>query len=310
MMRQNSTLGILCLLGGVSVFSVQDLILKLLSGTYPLPQAMVLRSLTALPFLLAISWWFDGSLRSIASPGWPRMLLRGVLLFAAYTSYYLALAALPITTTVALYFTAPLMITILSVAMLGERVSWQRWAAVVAGFGGVLILLRPGSDLFDWAALMPVFCGFAYGLSMIFARRMGAQDTAAAMAFWGNIVFLAGALLLSAIFGAGAYEGQGHASLAFLTRGWVWPTAFDAALMCLCGAIAAVGLTLLTQAYRVAQSSTVAPFEYSAIFWGVIWGWFFFADLPDARGWAGIAIVIGAGLYILHRETIEARAAA
>lgn len=308
MLRQNNTFGILCLVAGIAIFSVQDLILKLLSGTYPLPQAMVLRSLTALPFLLLITRVFDGNLRTIASAGWPRMVARGLLLFLSYTSYYLALAALPIATTVALYFTAPLMITILSVVMLGEAVNWRRWLAVVAGFAGVVILVRPGSDLFDWAALMPVFCGLTYGLSMVLARRMGETDTAAAMAFWGNIVFLTSALFLSVIFGTGRFEGQSHPSLQFLTRGWVWPTVLDTALMCLCGLIAAMGLTLLTQAYRVAQSSTVAPFEYTSIFWGVLWGWYFWSDLPDSTGWLGIAIIIGAGLYILHRERVVATA--
>jgi drug/metabolite transporter (DMT)-like permease len=80
---------------------------------------------------------------------------------------------------------------------------------------------------------------------------------------------------------------------------------FDAGLMCFCGVIAAVGLTLLTQAYRVAQSSTVAPFEFTFMFWGVLWGWLFWNDLPDMLGWAGIAIIICAGLYVLHRERLE-----
>jgi drug/metabolite transporter (DMT)-like permease len=301
----HSSRGILFLVAGIAVFSVQDLILKLLSGTYPLHQAMVLRSLTAIPILLVIVWGFDGTFRTLVSRGWPAMLGRGLLNFAAYTAYYLALAALPISTTVALYFTAPLIITILSVVLLREQVSLQRWLAVAAGFGGVVLMVRPGSDLFDWAALLPVFCGFAYALSMIMARTMGRTETAGAMAFWGNIAFLVCAAALSIWYGPGTREGLGHPSLAFLTRGWVWPTAFDAGLMCLCGVIAAVGLTLLTQAYRVAQSSTVAPFEFTFMFWGVLWGWLFWNDLPDGLGWIGIAIIIGAGLYVLHRERLE-----
>jgi drug/metabolite transporter (DMT)-like permease len=300
-----STLGILCLIAGVAVFSVQDLILKLLSGTYPLHQAMLLRSITAIPILLVIVWWFDGTLSTLVSRGWTAMLGRGVLNFAAYTAYYLALAALPLATTVALYFTAPLIITVLSVILLREQVSSRRWLAVLAGFGGVILMIRPGGDLFDWAALLPIFCGFAYAATMIMARTMGRTETAGAMAFWGNIAFLVCAAALAIWYGPGTREGLGHPSLAFLTRGWAMPDATDAALMCLCGVIAAVGLTLLTQAYRVAQSSTVAPFEYTFMFWGVLWGWLFWNDLPDPLGWAGIAIIIAAGLYVLHRERVE-----
>lgn len=305
MSRSSNTTGILCLTAGIAVFSVQDLILKLLSGDYPLHQAMVLRSLTAIPFMLAIVRLFDGSLRTLLSRGWPAMLGRGLLNFTAYTAYYLALAALPMATTVALYFTAPLIITVLSVIVLHEKVSARRWLAVVAGFAGVLIMVRPGGDLFDWAALLPVFCGFAYAASMILARTMGSRDTAAAMAFWGNLAFLLCGLALSAYYGTGQHAGDSHPSLAFLTRGWATPTGFDLFLMCACGAIAAIGLTLLTHAYAIGQSSVVAPFEFTFAFWGILWGWLFWSDLPDALGWLGIAIIIAAGVYVLRAEGTE-----
>ena len=302
MTRRDNINGILCLCAGIAIFSVQDLILKLLSGEYPLHQAMVLRSISAVPFMLAIVGWFDGTLSTLISPRWPAMLARGGLNFLAYTAYYLALAALPMATTVALYFTAPLIITVLSVLMLGERVSARRWAAVAAGFGGVVLMVRPGGDLFDWAALLPIFCGLAYALSMIMARVMGARDSAAAMAFWGNIAFLLCGLALSAWFGPGHHAAAIHPSLAFLTRGWVMPGAFDLFLMCACGFIAAVGLTLLTHAYRIGQSSVVAPFEFSFAFWGILWGWMFWGDLPDGLGWLGIGVIIAAGILVLRAE--------
>ena len=293
---------ILSLVAGIAIFSVQDLILKLLSGDYPLHQAMVLRSLTAIPFMLAITRIFDGTFATLVTGNWPAMLARGLLNFAAYTAYYLALAALPMATTVALYFTAPLFITLLSVFLLHEKVSANRWLAILVGFGGVIIMVRPGGALFDWAALLPVFCGFAYGLSMVMARFMGARNTAAAMAFWGNIAFLLCSLALAAVYGSGAHADLAHPSLAFVTRGWVWPSAFDAFLMCACGFIAAVGLTLLTQAYRIGQNSLVAPFEFTFAFWGMLWGWLFWRDLPDALGWLGIAVIIGAGIYVVRSE--------
>lgn len=294
--------GILCLVLGIAIFSVQDLILKLLSGDYPLHQAMVLRSLTAIPCLLVITRVFDGGLFGLVSRTWPAMLGRGFLNFFAYTAYYLALAALPMATTVALYFTAPLIIVVLSVVILGESVSPRRWLALLAGFAGVVIMVRPGGTLFDWAAVLPIMCGAAYALSMILARTMGTKDSAAAMAFWGNLAFLGAALGLSAVFGQGGWGEGVHPSLAFLVRGWVWPDVTDALLMCLCGVIAAVGLTLLTQAYRIGASSVVAPFEFTFAFWGILWGWVFWGDLPDGLGWAGIALIIGAGVYVLRAE--------
>jgi drug/metabolite transporter (DMT)-like permease len=232
-----------------------------------------------------------------------------VLNFLAYTAYYLALAALPMATTVALYFTAPLMITLLSALVLKEQVGARRWLAVAVGFLGVVIMVQPGGDVFDWAALLPVFCGAAYAGSMVLARIMGTRDSAAALAFWGNIAFLLCAAALALVYGSGAHEGAGHPSLAFLTRGWVWPEAKDTALMCACGIIAAIGLTLLTQAYRIAANSVVAPFEFTFAFWGILWGWLFWGDLPDGLGWLGIAIIIAAGIYVVRVDGPTKKAA-
>ncbi|AWB48959.1 EamA/RhaT family transporter [Gemmobacter aquarius] len=300
-LRRDSAKGVAFLVAGVAVFSVQDLILKLLSGDYPLHQAMVLRSLTAIPFLLALVH-YEAGLKSLFTPGTGAMIRRGGIMFLAYTAYYIALPALPMATTVALYFSAPLFITLLSVLILKEHVGPRRWLALLAGFVGVVIMVRPTGAVFEWAALLPVLSGFAYALSMISARRLGVTESAAALAFWGNAVFLAAALVMSAILGTGAYGDQAHPSLAFLLRGWAMPTAFDALLMMSCGIIAAAGLTLLTQAYRIAEASVVTPFEYTGLLWSVIYGWAFWQQWPDATAWGGIAIIIGAGLYVLWRE--------
>ena len=297
--------GILALVFGIAIFSVQDVILKQLSGDYPLHQAMVIRSLTALPFHLAIVWWFDGRLSTITTPGWWKMLARGLLNFVAYTAYYLGLAYMPLPDTIALFFTSPLFITLTAILFLGERVRAVTALAVVAGFAGVLLIVKPGGAGFDLAALLPVLGALGYALSMVVARPLGRRESAAAMAFWGNVCFLLCALVLSGIYGGGAHAGAAHPSLAFLTRGWVTPTLTDLGLMAGCGVIAAVGLTLLTHAYRIAPSSSIAPFEYSFMFWGVLWGWLFWDKLPDGLAWVGIAVIIGAGLVVIRAPATE-----
>lgn len=301
--------GILALVAGIAIFSVQDLILKLLSGDYPLHQAMVLRSLTALPFHLAIVWWFDGRLSTITTPGWGWMLLRGLLNFTAYTAYYLGLAALPMATTIALFFTAPLFITLASALFFRDRVAPATALAVALGFAGVLLIVRPGES-FGWVALLPILGALGYALSMLAARKLGETETAAAMAFWGNTCFLICALALSAVYGSGSLHAASDPALAFLTRGWIAPPARDLALMASCGVIAAVGLTLLTQAYRIAASASVAPFEYSFMIWGLLWGWLVWGDLPDTLAWIGIAVIIGAGLVVIRADTAPAKAKA
>jgi drug/metabolite transporter (DMT)-like permease len=303
------SVGILCLVTGIAVFSVQDVILKRLSGEYPLYQAMIIRSLTALPLHALIVLWMDGRLSTIASPRWPWMFARGFLNFVAYTAYYLGLAAMPMADTVALFFTAPLFITTAAVLFLGERMTTTTLFAVAMAFGGVLLIVRPGAGLFDPAALLPILGALGYAMSMLAARVLGRTETAMAMAFWGNLTSLAAALALAALFGAGGHDGAAHPSLAFLTRGWQPMPAQDLALFMSCGLIASIGLSLLTQAYRIAPSTTVAPFEYTFIIWGLLWGWTFWGQLPTSLGVLGIGFLIIAGIIVVRDDEAKKKAA-
>ena len=304
--RDERLKGILCLVAGIALFSLQDLIIKLLSSEYPVHQALAVRAATTAPILLALVA-VDGGLRSLASPRAGLLLVRGCVMFAAYLSYYLGLAALPLAYCVSLYFTAPLFITALSTVVLGERVGPRRWAAVAIGFAGVLVMVRPGSEVFDWAALLPVAAACAYAVSTMLARHLGATESAGVMSFYGNAIYLIAGLALAAVFGDGRHAMEVHDSLAFLTRSWVMPTATDLALMIFCGVLAAGGLSFLSQAYRVAPAAVVAPFEYTSLGWGVLWGYLFFSDLPGPWTWVGVSIIVGAGLFVLYRERATGR---
>ena len=196
-----------------------------------------MRSLTAVPGLLFLVHR-DGGMGTILTPGWRNMALRGMLNSLAYPSYYLAIAALPLASTVTLYFTAPLFITLLSILFLGETVSTLRWLALVTGFFGVLVALQPGSSLFDWAGILPVAAGFFYGAAMVIGRSLGARETAPAMAFYSNLAFLLLGAGLSLAFASGDHDGGTHESLAFLVRGWSKPGLADLLMMMACGAIA------------------------------------------------------------------------
>ena len=301
--------GILALVVGIAVFSLQDVILKRLSGDYPLYQAMIIRSLTAIPLLLIIVRVLDGRLTTITTPNWTLMLARGFLNFVAYTAYYLGLAAMPMADTVALFFTAPLFITIFAALVFKERIGPTNLFALLAGFAGMLMIFNPSASVFDPAALLPVLGAFGYALTQLATRVLGRTETAAAMTFWGNLTFLASALALAAVFGSGAHDGSVHPSLAFLTRGWQDMPLRDLLLFMACGVIASIGLSLLTYAYRVAPSSSVAPFEYSFIIWGVLWGWLFWEQLPTELAWAGIGLLIGAGLLVVRAEAQNEKAA-
>jgi drug/metabolite transporter (DMT)-like permease len=296
---RRSLKAIASLSAGVLVFSLQDVIIKTVAGSYPVHEVVAIRCIVALPLLLAMLHW-QGGIRAVLSPrkGW--LALRGAILIVAYTTYYLALPVLPLASVVALYFTAPLFVTAMAGPFLGERIGLHRWAAALIGFGGVIVMMRPTGGLFDLAALLPVVAAMTYGAAQLMARRLGATDSAPVMAFYQNLMFLIGALAMAALFSDAAPAADGRGSLAFLTRPWSWPGARDLLLMAACGPIAAAGMVLLTQAYRLAEANLVASFEYTGLIWASLWGFSLWGEIPNASTLAGAALIVGAGLYVLY----------
>ena len=298
-MHNPSLRGILYLCIGVLVFSTQDAIIKQVSGGYPLTEVVCMRSCVGLPILWALMQ---------KEAGWQSMLwvhrgplaLRGLIMLGSYGAYYLAFPALPLADAVALYFTVPLFVTALAGPVLGEHVGWKVWAAVVLGFCGVLVMLQPGSGLFEPAALLSLLAASLYGVAMLMARKFGNQLPTAVMAFYQNGFFLVGPALIAAGLHLAGIERASHPSLLFLVRPWVMPTVPDTLLIGLCGLVAAAGTMLLTAAYRVAKSSTVTPFEYTGILWAPLWGFLFFAEVPKLSTFAGAAIIGVAGLIAMR----------
>jgi drug/metabolite transporter (DMT)-like permease len=133
------------------------------------------------------------------------------------------------------------------------------------------------------------------------ARRLGATDSAPVMAFYQNLLFLTGALVMAGLFGQGGYQGDNTGSLGFLLRAWTMPSMTDFLLMAATGPIAAIGTVLLTQAYRMAEANLVASFEYTGLIWASLWGFTFWGEVPGFATLAGAALIVGAGLYMLTR---------
>jgi drug/metabolite transporter (DMT)-like permease len=282
----------------VLVFSLQDVIIKALSGAYPVHQIVVVRCLVALPILLAMLRP-AGGLRAVVSPrvGW--LALRGLALVLSYTAYYLAFPVMRLADVLALYATVPLFVTCLAGPALGERVGARRWAAVGVGFVGALVMLRPGAGVFEPASLLPALAAATYGAAQLMARRLGAAEPAAVMAFHQNLMFLAAATVLALAVAASGEAGHGHPSLEFLLRPWVAPGWRDLLLIAACGPIAALATVLLTQAYRGAEANLVAPFEYTGLVWATLWGYALWGEVPGPASLAGGALIVAAGLYLV-----------
>ncbi len=291
--------GIRFLCAGVFVFSLQDAVVKQVSGDYPLTQVMTIRSIVAIP-ILVIMVQLEAGWRAIFTPHFRTLVLRAGLMFGAYTSYYMAFPAMNLAYAVALYFTVPLFVTALAGPFLGERIGIRVWAALAVGFSGIVVILQPGSGLFEWAALLSLTSALMYATSMLMARRIGTAQPASVMTFYQNWVFLGGALVIAACTHWLGIEDAGHPSITFLIRPWVWPTLGDALLIASCGVIASAGMLFLTNAYRIAPANLVTPFEYTGILWAPLWGFLFFGEVPRSTTVIGAMLIVAAGIVALR----------
>jgi drug/metabolite transporter (DMT)-like permease len=298
---RRNLIGIAALNAGVFIFSLQDAILKGLSGDHAVTLAIVIRSLVGLPLLFLMVQGECGVAR-LATRAWPWLMLRGAILLTSYTTYYLAFPALPLAEAIALFFTSPIFVTVLARLILHEKVHWRSWLAVIGGFAGVLIVLKPGSGLFEPAALLSLFSAAAYALAMVLARKFGTNEPTTVMAFYVNLTYLIGAGLLAALFHALGIGHLGHPSLDFLVRPWAMPGLRDLLLMGLCGVIAAVAMSLLTHAYRLARANLVTVFEYTGMIWVPLWGFLLFSEVPGLSTIIGTVIIILAGIVAVRSQ--------
>jgi drug/metabolite transporter (DMT)-like permease len=287
--RPANARAIALMLAAVGLLAVMDAGLKLLAAHYPPLQVAALRGLASWPLVAA---WVLATvpLRSLLQVRWPLHLLRGGIAVVMLASFAYALQTLPLSTAYALFFVAPLLITALSVPLLGERVGPRRWTAIAIGLAGVLVVLRPsGEGLFTLAGLAVLVAALGYALSAVTVRVLGRTDSTQAMVFW-LVGFLAlGAGLLAAPRWVAIDPGH-------------WP------LIAGVGAAGALGQWAVTEAFRHGEASVVAPFEYSALVWGVALDLALWGVLPDAVTWTGAAIIVASGLYLLRRERVHAQA--
>lgn len=300
--------GVLMALAGAVVFSVNDMAIKFLSGDYPLHQVILLRGLIGMAFLLTVIAVTGGNFGQLRSRRLGRHGLRILCVLIANVTYFLGLAALPLADAVALAFVAPVLITLLSAVLLGEKVGPHRLAAVAVGLAGTVVLMRPGSGAFQPAAVLVLISALAYALGQLMARSMRETESAVTLSVYLQGGFLVTAALMGLVAGDGRFAGSTDPSMQFLLRGWIWPPLSDLPYFLATGLAASLGGLLMAQAYRTLEAAVAAPFEYAAIPMAIFWGIMVFDTWPDRTGLIGMAMIIVAGLYTVWRETVRRRA--
>lgn len=292
--------GIACGVAGSATLSLNDLCIKQLSGAYALHQVILVRAFLGVVVIIAFAvlaghpaFWHTKR---------PAMhLLRASIVMVANATYFMGLAALPLADAAAIGFVAPLLLTMLSVIVLREKVGWHRWGAVLVGLIGVLVMLRPEGQ-FRWAAVLVLISALCYAMTQTLTRLVRETESAVTINFYTQVAFVVVSTTMGALVGDGHLAGSSDPSLAFLFRPWILPPMRDWIYFLGTGLAVAIGGMLMAQAYRMNEAALIAPFEYTAMPLAILWGVVVFGTFPDAQGWVGIVLIIGAGLYTLYRE--------
>jgi drug/metabolite transporter (DMT)-like permease len=276
--------GVLIMLLGMLMFSLNDVMGKWLVSTYSVPQLMTIRSIAALivltPFFIKRGW------RSLIQVDRPWLHALRSLLFAVDASaFYFAVAYMPLADAMTYWLAAPIYVAAASPFLLGEKVGWRRWTAILIGFAGVIIALEPSAKSFSLPALIALVGSAAFAFALLLGRTLrSTPDTT--LIFWQ----LSGALIFSLV-GVGAN-----------TAGWA-PLDMQALFaLSLLGIVAMMAHLLVSRSLKLADAATVVPLQYTLLFWAVVFGWMFFGDTPRWTVLVGAALIIASGLFIFFRE--------
>jgi len=282
-LRQN-TRGVLFMIAAVCLLSTMDAMMKWLTAGYTIPQIVFLRSVfSLLPLGLYLAFTVRNPM-ALYTTHYGTHVLRSLVGLTALGCLVYAFSRMPLASVVAIAFAAPLFVTLLAVLWLGERVGIRRWTSTVVGFLGVLVIVRPGQGDFNAAAWVAVAGTALYAMVQIFLRQMARTETSAAIVFY----YLMVSLVITGVL------------MPWL---WVSPTGGDWWIFVALGMIGGLGQICMTNAFRFAEVSVVAPLDYLAILFATGYGYLLWGELPDRWVWVGTAIIVGSGLYILHRES-------
>lgn len=279
--------GIVSILVAGFCLTLQDAVVKWLTGDYPVGEILAIRGSFAMTFA-SVLVWHRGGLSALRLPHLTGQITRIACVVIGTFCFVTATKHLPLATTLTITFAGPLIVTAMAPRFLGEYVGWRRWSAVTVGFAGVLFILRPDTGSIEWTMLLALTVAFTTAIRDVVTRRIAVNSNPAGMLFF--------ALLSVTLAGYTTFSIEWHP-----------PSPGDLGLFALTGAMLGVAQFLMIVAFRYSEASLLAPFKYVGIVWATIVGFLVWGDLPGDWEIAGSVLIISSGLYILHRETISRR---
>jgi drug/metabolite transporter (DMT)-like permease len=267
---------------GILLLTANDATTKYLVQSHPIGQVVGLRQaatlLVLIPYMMFFSRW--SLLRVVDLRG---QLMRGMLFIIGSMLIVWSLAVLPLATAITMLYLSPIFMVILSVPLLGERISRHRWIAVIGGFAGVLIIMRPGAATFQWVLLLPLLAAMVNALRDVITRRLARTETSISILFWSNIILMAG-------------------GFATLPLGWAPVSTHDAFWFVAAGIFNGTAHFCIIEALRTGEASAMAPIRYTALLWAALLGFLLWGEVPELWLLAGAVVIVGSSLYMIRAE--------
>lgn len=297
--------GMGCLLASMVFFASQDAMMKFLLEEYPVWMLIGVRGVISTAILLPLVIWVSGA-RSLATPLWPLHLLRAVLFAMGFSLFYAAFPFMGFAEVVTIFFSAPLMTAIFATLFLRETIGPYRGGALIVGFIGILIAIRPGADTFQWVAILPLICAVTYALSQIVARQIGERDSTLVV---GLYTLAPSAFIVAGMgWGLNAVIDLGP-EFKHLRFAYPVPSAETLPWLILTGLVGMFAYLLISRAYQIAPASLMAPFDYTYLPIAAILGYVLWGEVPPLTTFVGMALIIASGVFIGYREIVTARRA-
>ncbi len=302
--QNNNPKGILFILSGMALFSIQDALIKYVYEDTALYELYFGRTLTATIILL--TFLFVSKEKLILRSNYPFLTIcRVIFFFFGFSFFYISLTFMSLAMANALFFSSPFFISILAMIFLREKVGIRRWSAIIVGFIGVYIVLNPDLENFDYMNLAPVACALCYAISMTITKITSDKDNVFTQMFHLYI----GAIFISILFyiftGKGQLNNFSDPTFQFIFREWFTNPYYAWPYIVIMGLVASISFYFVFSAYSIASPSVVSLFEYSLIIWSIITGYILFQDVPTFRTLIGVALIISAGVYIYLREKVK-----
>ena len=301
--------GILLVVVSMTIFAVQDVLIKFMSTEISMFQILFCRSTIGV-VLIAIFLKLTG--RPIRfGTAYPLLsICRGLLFFFGYSAFYFAQSKVPLANATVLFLVSPFFITIMAIIVFGSPVGYSRWLTMLVGFAGVVMIAQPEAGEFNWYYVLPIATAFTYAISMMIAKFTAEKDTLYQQVIFMYLVTAALSGALGLAIGDGSFNNGQLPNLEFLTQPWRFDSFYIVACVVSIGVVGTIGFLMLINAYRISDPAAITPFEYSGLLATMLGGYLFWGDVPQVHEATGMVLIVGSGIFLLYRENVRGQQAA